>query len=200
MNTECKPKQLELQDLGKRKIVITNDADVSTSDGGLILLQQMEKKYQIIQKLSTCFEDGRNQKKIDHTLTQLLTQRIFGLCMGYEDLNDHDQWRNDPLLSIVCAKENSEPLSGKSTLNRLELGKETEGYGERYSKIKWDNEKIETNLVDIFLDSFTTQPKQIILDFDATDDPLYGQQEGRFFHGYYDSYCFLPLYVFCGHQ
>lgn len=198
MNTDCKPKQLELQGLGKRKIVITNDADVSTSDGGLILLQQMENKYQIIQKLSTCFEDRRNPNKIDHSLSQLLTQRIFGLCMGYEDLNDHDQWRQDPLLSLVCAKDNSEPLSGKSTLNRLELGKETEGYGDRYSRIKWDNKKIEMTLVDIFLDSFTAPPTQIILDFDATDDPLYGHQEGRFFHGYYDSYCYLPLYVFSG--
>jgi len=135
---------------------------------------------------------------VEHTVSQLLIQRIFGLCQGYEDLNDHDQWRHDPLLSLVCAKENGDPLSGKSTLNRLELGKETEEYGYRYNKIQWSDDKIEKLLVDTFLDIFTAPPEQIIMDFDATDDPLHGHHEGRFFHGYYDSYCYLPLYVFSG--
>lgn len=198
MNTECTPKQLILQGLGKRKIEITNDADVATSDGGLILLQQMDKKYRILQRFSMCFQDNRQPTRVEHSVLQLLSQRIFGLCQGYEDLNDHDQWRNDPLLSVICGKENGNPLSGKSTLNRLELGKETDEYGDRYNKIQWDNQEIEQLLVDIFLDSFSVPPDEIILDFDATDDPLHGHQEGRFFHGYYDRYCYLPLYVFAG--
>lgn len=198
MNTECTPKQLVLQGLGKRKIEITNDADVATSDGGLILLQQIEKKYRVLRRLSRCFQDKRQASRVEHSVLQLLSQRIYGLCQGYEDLNDHDQWRNDPLLSLVCGKEDGEALSGKSTLNRLELGKETADYGDRYNKIKWVDDQIEHLLVDLFLDSFTSKPEEIILDFDATDDPLHGHQEGRFFHGYYDSYCYLPLYVFAG--
>ena len=198
MNTECTPEQLELQGLGRRKIEVSNDADVSTSDGGLILLHQIEKRYKIIQRLSTCFQDNRNLKRVEHTVSQLLGQRIFGICQGYEDLNDHDQWRNDPLLSLVCGKDQGQILSGKSTLNRLELGMETDDYGDRYNRIKWDTNKIEQLLVDIFLDSFSHPPEEIILDFDATDDPIHGHQEGRFFHGYYDSYCYLPLYVFAG--
>lgn len=198
MNTECNPKQLELQGFGKRKITITNDADVATSDGGLMLLYQIEKKYGIIRRLSSCFHDRRNPRKIEHTVSQLLSQRIYGLCQGYEDLNDHDQWRSDPLLSLVCGKENGKLLSGKSTLNRLELGKEIDEYGDRYNKIGWESSNIEHLLVDVFLDSFSKPPEEIILDFDATDDPLHGNQEGRFFHGYYDSYCYLPLYVFAG--
>ena len=198
MYTECTPKQLILQGLGKRRIEITNDADVSTSDGGLVLLHQIEKKYKILQRLSRCFQDNRQAARVEHSVLQLLSQRIYGLCQGYEDLNDHDQWRNDPLLSLVCGKENGNGLSGKSTLNRLELGKETAEYGDRYNKITWADDQIEHLLVDIFLDSFRSAPKEIILDFDATDDPLHGNQEGRFFHGYYDSYCYLPLYVFSG--
>ena len=198
MNTECTLKQLELQGLGRRKITITNDADVATSDGGLILLHQIEKKYCIISRLASCFKDRRNPGRIEHTVFQLLSQRIYGLCQGYEDLNDHDQWRSDPLLSLVCGKEKGKLLSGKSTLNRMELGKETEEYGDRYNKIDWDSGEIEQLLVDVFLDSFSSPPKEIILDFDATDDPLHGHQEGRFFHGYYDRYCYLPLYVFAG--
>ena len=162
MKTECTPKQLELQGLGNRKIIVSNDGEVSTSDGGLILLQQIEKNYKIIERLSRCFRDARKPVKVEHTVVQLLSQRIFGLCQGYEDVNDHDQWRKDPLLSLVCGKEDGAYLSGKSTLNRLELGKETEDYGNRYNKINWENEEIEKLLVDMFLDSFTLViPSQI---------------------------------------
>jgi hypothetical protein len=198
MNTKCTPNQLELQGFQKQKIIVTNDADVASSDGGLILLQQIEKKYKVIRRLSKCFRDSRSSARTEHTVYQLLSQRIFGLCQGYEDLIDHDQWRTDPLLSLVCGKENGAPLSGKSTLNRLELGKEIAEYGNRYNKIQWDDQRIENLLVDLFLDSFSSAPKVITLDFDATDDPLHGNQEGKFFHGYYDSYCYLPLYVFSG--
>jgi hypothetical protein len=199
MKTQCNDGQLELQGLGKRKIIISNDAEVSSSDGGLVLLHQLEKQYRIIDRLQECFFDNRHQSWVSHPVKTLLTQRIFGLCQGYEDLNDHDEWRKDPLLSVLCGNEDASYVAGKSTLNRLELGKEvTEEYGGQYNKISWDDEKIEELFIDLFLDSFTRKPKEIILDFDATDDPLHGEQEGRFFHGYYDCYCYLPLYVFCG--
>jgi len=198
MNTKCTTGQLTFQGL-RKEIVITNDADVATSDGGLILLQQIEAKHNIIGRLTECFHDMRSPYLIQHSLYQLLGQRIYGLCQGYEDLNDHDIWRKDPLLGLVCGKKDGTFLSGKSTLNRLELGKEVnEDYGIRYSKITWDNEKIEDLFIDLFLESYIQKPKEIVLDFDATDDPLHGNQEDRFFHGYYDSYCYLPLYVFCG--
>lgn len=200
MRTECIQNELQFQDHTKKKVIVTNDGDVTSSDGGVILLREIEKKYEIIQRLVTCFLDSRDSRKIEHSLFSLLTQRIFGLCQGYEDLNDHDEWRKGPLLGIACRKEQDEYAAGKSTLNRLELGKEvTPEYGQRYSRIDWIEEKIEDLLIDLFLDVYTKKPKEpIILDIDATDDPLHGQQEGRFFHGYYDSYCYLPLYVFCG--
>ena len=132
-----------------------------------------------------------------HSLETLLAQRIFGLAQGYEDLNDHDQWRNDPLLRSLFAK-GLNPAAGKSTPNRLELGNELQDYGNRYNKISWDNQKIEDLMVEVFLSQLTARPEQLILDFDATDDPLHGKQEGQFFNGFYDSYCYLPLYCFCG--
>ena len=199
METKCTGRQLELQGLGKRKIIITNDAEVSSSDGGLVLLHQIERRYRIIDRLQDCFVDSRHQSWVSHPKKTLLSQRIFGLCQGYEDLNDHDEWRKDPLLSLLCGKEDGSYLAGKSTLNRLELGKEvTEEYGSQYNKITWDDDRIEDLFIDLFLDSYSSRPQEIILDFDATDDPLHGEQEGRFFHGYYDCYCYLPLYVFSG--
>jgi hypothetical protein len=199
MTTECIQKELQFQDHFKRKTIVTNDGDITSSDGGVLLLREIERKYKIIKRLSSCFADKRNPKKIEHELCSLLTQRIFGLCQGYEDLNDHDEWRKDPLVGIACNKEQDEYAAGKSTLNRLELGKEvTPEYGERYNRIDWVEEKIEGLLIDLFLEVYKKTKEPIILDFDATDDPLHGNQEGRFFHGYYDSYCYLPLYVFCG--
>ena len=199
MKTECSAQQLEFQAIGKRELVVTHDGEVSSSDGGLVLLRQIEKRYRVIERLERCFHDNRNQVFVIHSVKTLLTQRIFGISQGYDDLNDHDVWRDDPLLALVCGNEVGSPVAGKSTLNRLELGKEvSEEYGLRYSKIQWDEDKIEDLFIDLFLDQYPTPPKQIILDFDATDDPLHGQQEGRFFNGYYDEYCYLPLYVFCG--
>jgi len=199
MNTECTPDQLEFQGFKKRKVIIKHDAEISSSDGGLLLLSEVEKKYSVIKQLSECFKDNRNQAYVQHSLKTLLTQRIFGLCQGYEDLNDHDEWRSDPLLALACEIDTDKIAAGKSTLNRLELGKEiTEEYGDRYNKISWDDEQIENLFIKLFLDNYKDTGKPIILDFDATDDPLHGNQEGKFFHGYYDSYCYLPLYVFCG--
>ena len=124
MKTECIPDQLEFQGLGKCKIVVTNDAEISSSDAGLTLLHQIEQRYSIIDRLKNCFNDNRNQAYVIHSLKTLLTQRIYGICQGYEDLNDHDEWRKDPLLSIVCGNKDASYVAGKSTLNRLELGAE----------------------------------------------------------------------------
>ena len=161
METKCNDNQLELQGIGKRRILVTNDAEVSSSDGGLVLLHQIEQRYRIIDRLSSCFMDKRNQSWVNHSLRTLLTQRIFGLCQGYEDVNDHDEWRKDPLLSVICGNENGSYVAGKSTLNRLELGKEiTEEYGTRYNKITWDTESIEELFIDIFLNSFSRRPPE----------------------------------------
>jgi hypothetical protein len=197
MNTQCTGSQQTLQGLDKRQIIISNDAKVNSSDGGLLLMGKLEKRFRIIERLAKCFTDSRQQYRVKHSLLSLLIQRIFGLVQGYEDLNDHEQLRNDPLLQYACGSEDQG--AGKSTLNRLELGHELdEILGDRYSKIQWDNQAIEDLFCQIFLESFHQQPERIILDFDATDIPLHGEQERRFFHGYYDHYCYLPLYVFSG--
>jgi len=199
MNTECIQPELKFQAFGRQEVIVTNDGDVTSSDGGLVLLQQIDKRFHIIQQFSACFFDNRNPNKVLHSLPALLTQRVFGLCQGYEDLNDHDEWRKDPLVGMTCGKGENQHAAGKSTLNRLELGKEvTLEYGARYNKIDWDEEAMEQCFIDLFLKVFPKPKGPIILDVDATDDPLHGHQEGRFFHGYYDSYCYLPLYVFCG--
>jgi hypothetical protein len=199
MKTKCKCEQLEFQGFGRRKIIVKNDGKENSSDAGFLLLNKIEEKHNIVHRLAECFIDNRNQEKITHSLTALLTQRIFAICQGYEDLNDHDILREDPLLQYVCEKEKNMPVAGKSTLNRLELGKEADlKLGWRYSKIYWEDKMIEDLFCEIFLDSFKTAPKQLILDFDATDIPVHGDQQYKFFHGYYDHYCFLPLYVFCG--
>ena len=197
MTTQCNGSQLTMQGLDGRQIVVRNDAKVNSSDGGLLLMGKLEKRFGIIHRLGKCFIDSRQKYRVKHDLRNLLTQRIFGLIQGYEDLNDHEQIRNDPLLQYVCGSDDRG--AGKSTLNRLELGHELdENLGDRYSKIKWDNQAIEDLFCQIFLESFQQYPKRIILDFDSTDIPLHGEQERRFFHGYYDHYCYLPLYVFCG--
>ena len=199
MDTKCKCEQLEFQGFGRRKIIIKNDGKMNTTDAGYLLLQQIEQKYGIINRLSNCFSDKREQYRVKHSVIGLLKQRIFGICQGYEDLNDHDNLRDDPLLQYICGKEGKSPVAGKSTLNRLELGMEPDEIeGDRYSKITWDEEQIEELLCDLFLDSFTEKPESMILDFDATDIPIHGDQAYKFFHGYYDHYCYLPLYVFCG--
>ena len=199
MATHCNDQQLQFQGFGNKKIIVKNDGSVNSSDGGLLLLQQLEQKYRIIERLNDCFTDSREKYRIKHDLISLLSQRIFGICQGYEDLNDHDILRNDPLLQYVCGKKKGTLAAGKSTLNRLELGKEPD-YGQdddwRYSKITWEDSKIEDLFCELFLESFDSVPDQIILDFDATDISVYGDQQSKFFHGYYDHHCFLPLYVF----
>ena len=197
MNTQCTSEQLILQGLDKRQIVVRNDSKVNSSDGGFLLLGKLDDRFGIIKRLASCFTDTREPYRIKHSLTSLLAQRIFALVQGYEDINDHEQLRDDPLLQYVSGANRQG--AGKSTLNRLELGKEPDDvHGDRYTKIRWDDLAIEKLLCDIFIESFERPPDQIVLDFDATDVPLHGDQEMKFFHGYYDHYCYLPLYVFSG--
>ena len=208
MDTQCSPTQLEFHSLGQRKVVGRFDGGNITSDAGGLLLREVEKQTGIIRGFAECFEDSRNQDLIEHTVAELVAQRVYGLALGYEDLNDHDELRRDPLLAVLVGKEDPEgkdrvreqdkgkSMAGKSTLNRLEL---TPANAEqRYKKIVMKPEQIDRLFADIFLGAHKEAPEQIVLDVDATDDPLHGNQEGRFFHGYYKNYCYLPLYIFCG--
>ena len=168
-----------------------------SSDGGALLLGEAERKLKLIERFSQCFLDGRKPALVEHRIEQLLAQRIYGLALGYEDLNDHEQLRHDPLLGALAGKAEpgKEPLAGKSTLNRMELG---DGTPNRYKKITFWREAIDDLLVDVFLEAHAVAPEQIVLDIDTTDFAIHGEQEGRFYHGYYDHYCYLPLYVFAG--
>jgi hypothetical protein len=181
------------------------DGGLITSDAGALLLGATNKAIRLVERFAACFQDGRDGEQIEHTLATLVGQRVFGLALGYEDLNDHDQLRHDPVMAVLAGKlearrKRCAPVAGKSTLNRLEHAPE-EGPGftsSRYHKISHDADAIERLFVTLFLEAHASPPRRIILDLDATDDPLHGHQEGRFFHGYYDCYCYLPLYIFCG--
>jgi hypothetical protein len=200
MTTECTQVAFEFQHLKKRDIRARFDGGMITSDGGGLLLREVEKRTAILHQFAACFTDYRNADLIEHTVEELVAQRVYGLALGYEDLNDHEELRNDPLLAVLVEKSHpgEEALAGKSTLNRLELTRETASAKERYKKIVLDHGAVDRLLVDLFLEAHREAPKEIILDLDATDDPLHGKQEGRFFHGYYGHYCYLPLYIFCG--
>ncbi|MGA9584165.1 MAG: transposase, partial [Terracidiphilus sp.] len=168
-----------------------------SSDGGALLLREADRSIDLLGRLSGCFLDGRAPLLVKHRLSEMLSQRIYGLALGYEDLCDHEQLRSDPLLGLLSGKRDlDEPLAGKSTLNRLELI----GRSKRYHKISYSAEAIDRLLADLYIESHPAMPDQIVLDLDATDIPLYGHQPERFFHGYYDSYCYLPLYIFAGDQ
>ena len=207
MTTECQSNQIEFQGLGRRRVVADFDGGTITSDAGALLLREVDLKRRIVSRFAACFEDRRDQRFIEHSAEALLAQRIYGICLGYEDIVDHEQLRHDPLLATLCGQSDVEgrrrrlsrdqgvPLAGKSTLNRLENSRP--GKESRYCKIHWDEAAIRRFFVDAFLDSESEPPQRIILDLDDTDDPLHGHQEGRFFHGYYDCYCYLPLYIFC---
>jgi len=212
MNTECNLKQYEFHALGSRQVRGKFDGGAISSDGGAVLLRELELQIPILSRLANCFTDHRNPDKIEHGLLALLKQRVYGITLGYEDINDHDHLRFDPLLAVVCektdpcgekrlqAQDKGKPLAGKSTLNRLELGDIDEAANHRYKKITGDPTLMDDLMVDLFVESFKAPPKQIILDVDATDDRLHGSQEDRFYHGYYKHYCYLPLYIFCGDQ
>jgi len=210
MQTQCTQQTFEFQGLGRREVTARFDAGPITSDGGGVLLREVEEYTGIIRQLARCFTDHRDPEAIEHSVEQLLRQRIFGLALGYEDLNDHDDLRHDPLLATLVGKadptgndrlrqrDRGKALAGRNTLNRLELTPRGANADSRYKKIVADQGRIETFFVDVFLQLHRKPPKRIVLDLDATDDPVHGDQLGKFFHGYYRRYCFLPLYIFCG--
>src|SRR5437763_6424274 len=197
--TECTQSTFEFAAHFSRLVVARFDGGTIATDGGGLLLRETDRRLNLLPRLAECFLDGRSPVFVEHSVEQLVSQRVYGLALGYEDLNDHEQLRQDPLLRVLAGKLDVEdsPLAGKSTLNRLEL---SDGTPNRYKKITFWKDGIDELLVQVFLESYPTAPEEITLDVDATDFPLHGEQEGRFFHGYYDSYCYLPLYIFCGDQ
>jgi hypothetical protein len=195
--TDCNQSSFGFEACGKREIVARFDGGTISSDGGAFLLRQTDQRLNLLPRLARCFIDSRNQEQVEHSILEMLSQRIYGLALGYEDINDHEQLRTDPVFGILAGREELEPLAGKSTLNRMELGTGTK---DRYKKITFWKNWIDELFVNMFLESYQTAPDEIILDVDTTDLPLHGKQEGRFFHGYYDNYCYLPLYIFCGEQ
>jgi len=201
MQTQCNAQQLEFPGVGRRRVVAAFDGGRISSDGGALLLKQCDEAIGLLERLAGCFEDRRCPELIEFPLRVLVGQRVIGMALGYEDVNDHEELRHDPLLGAVLGKLESgrrdcAALAGKSTLNRLERFA-ADGVT-RYHRIRPDSEAIEALFVALFIEAHEQAPAEIVLDLDATDDPLHGQQEGRFFHGYYGGYCYLPLYIFCG--
>ena len=200
MQTECSADLFGFVPVEGRKVVAGFDGGTMTSEAGAMLLGATDKQIRLVERFAGGFTDYRAADLVEHTVSGLVGQRVFGIALGYEDLIDHDELRHDPVMAVLGGKlearrTNCAPLAGKSTLNRLELSREEPT---RYHKISYDAAAIEALFVDLFLDAHAAPPPQITLDLDATDDPLHGHQEERFFHGYYDTYCYLPLYVFCG--
>lgn len=199
MSTQCTPKQLEFLPLKiprskrTRKVVGRFDAHKVSSDGGAVLLREAEQKFGIIKRLSECFTDHRNPCYVTHSLYSIVAQRVLGICLGYEDVVDHEELRNDPVAGMFCGA--SFPLAGKSTVNRMELTGEEAG---RYKKTVADFYAMDRALVEMFMESQSAAPEHIVVDIDITDDPLHGEQEGRAYHTYYGGYCYAPSYIFCG--
>lgn len=212
MQTQCTANTLSFHKLGRRQIEAAFDGGQLSTDSGGLLLRETEKHLNLFNRLSACFTDHRQADAVEHPVSRLLKQRIYGLALGYEDLNDHDELRHDPLLATLCdhsdpegkqrlhKRDRGKALAGKSTLNRLELTPSHANAQSRYQKIVADHAAMDTLLVDLFLESRKKAPKRLILDMDATDDKIHGDQEGRHFNKYYDSYCYLPLYIFCGDE
>src|SRR5271157_320648 len=203
MPTECSQDSLDFASLGGRKVTGAFDGGAITSNAGALLLREADRAIGVSRQAAACFTDGRRQDRIEHSVETLLAQRIHGIALGYEDLNDHDELRHDPVLGLLSGKlearrRDCSVLAGKSTLNRLEHAPRAEE--DRYRKLSVDEGAMKALFVSLFLKSQPTPPKRIILDLDATDDPIHGDQEGRFFHGYYKCYCYLPLYIFCGRE
>lgn len=210
MATECNQKTFAFHALGSRDVVGRFDGGTISSDGGGVLLREVELRTGIIRQFAACFTDHRDPGRIEHTVEELLAQRVYGLALGYEDLIDHDDLRHDPLLAVLVGKadpagqgrrrkcDRGRALAGKSTLNRLELTPAGADEDSRYKKVVCRMEQVEAFFVDVFLQAHAAPPERIVIDLDSTFAPLHGHQLGRFFHGYYDCYCYLPLYVFCG--
>jgi hypothetical protein len=202
MPTQCSRDLFGFAPVEGRRVEAAFDGGDATSDAGALLLGATDRAIGLVTRFAACFDDGRLQGQVEHTIESMIAQRVFGIALGYEDLIDHDQLRHDPVLATLAGKlrarrKGCAPLAGKSTLNRLEHAPVG---ASRYHKIGHDGAAIERLFVDLFLAAHKAPPRQIVLDLDATDDPLHGHQEGRFFHGYYDCHCYLPLYVFCGSQ
>ena len=194
--TECSQTQFAFQAHFSRRVTSQFDGGTMTSDAGGLLLRETDRRLKLLPRLAQCFLDGRDPARVQHSVGEMLAQRVYGLALGYEDLNDHEQLRQDPMLKLLAGQQDLEqPLAGKSTLNRLELGA---GTPNRYKKITFWKQAVDELLVDVFVESHTLVPEEIVLDIDTTDVALHGDQEGRFFHGYYDHYCYLPLYIFSG--
>ena len=212
MATQCSTERLRFHPLGRREVVGAFDGGRITSDAGGLLLREVEQRTGIIRQFAAGFLDHRHPDLIEHTVEELIAQRVYGLALGYEDLNDHDQLRLDPLLATLVGKGDptgqarrrkrdcGKPLAGKSTLNRLELTRVGAEASSRYKKIPADTKRLERLFVEFFIQAQRRPPERIVLDLDATDDPVHGDQLGRFFHGYYQEYCYLPLYIFCGDE
>ena len=201
MQTQCISDQLEFEGFDGRRVVAGFDGGRMTSDAGALLLREADRVIGLIDRVAACFTDGRNPGGVVHAVRTLVGQRIIAIALGYEDVNDHDTLRFDPVLGLFserleAKRDDCAPLAGKSTVNRLEHA--PAGPGDRYHKIGHDAKALEDVFVDVFVDAHAKPPREIVIDLDATDDPLHGHQEGRFFHGYYDCYCYLPLYIFCG--
>jgi len=212
MVTECSGGQIVFQGIAERPIEADFQGGTISSDAGLLLLGEVERAGGYLARFAECFVDERDGNRVEHSVLELVSQRILGLCLGYEDLNDHDQLRADALLAAVCGKKDPQGrkrrreqdrgkgLAGRATLNRLELTPEEKEKRKQYTKILYDAQRIQEYFVQMFLNGHKKAPRQIILDLDATDDPLHGKQEGRFFHAYHDCYCYLPLYILCGEE
>lgn len=210
MGTQCTDVELEFHGLGRRQIVGNFDAGEISSDGGGLLLREVDLRIGLTERLGGCFKDYRRPLLVEHDVRALVAQRVLGLCLGYEDLNDHDTLCRDSLLSVMVGQKDVKglrrrreqdqgmPLASSSTLNRLELSDPSCAASDRYKRIAADAEQLDRLLVDVFIEAHTQAPERIWLDLDATDDPVHGEQENRFFHGYYGHYCYLPLYIFCG--
>jgi len=212
MVTECSDGQLVFQGIAGKRIDADFHGGRISSDAGVLLLAEVERVGGYLARFAECFVDQREAGRVEHSVLELVSQRILGLCLGYEDLNDHDQLRADALLAAVCGKQDPQGqkrrrerdrgkgLAGRATLNRLELTPGDGAEKQRYKKILYDAQLIQEYFVQMFLSGHKKAPKQIVLDLDATDDPLHGKQEERHFHGYHDCYCYLPLYVLCGEE
>lgn len=210
MKTDCSSTQIEFEGVGSRKLVASFDAEHITSDGGVVLLHRVDRRFGLLRRFARCFVDHRDPDLIEHEVEQLLRQRVFGIACGYEDLNDHSALRDDPLLAAVVGKadplgrdrrekkDRGHPLASPSTLNRLELTPADATAESRYRKVVYDAEAVADFFVGAFVAAHPKRPTEIVLDLDATDDLIHGTQEGRFFHGYYGNYCYLPLYIFAG--
>jgi Transposase DDE domain group 1 len=210
METQCIQEQMVFQQLGRREVIGRFDGGMISSDAGGLVLREVERCFGILKRFSGCFRDYRDPQRTEHSIETLISQRVYGIALGYEDLNDHDSLRYDVVMGVLCEKsdpsgtervrrrDQGKAIAGKSTLNRLELTPEDANEKSRYKKIVAHGEQIDELMVEVCIQAQAIAPKEVVLDVDATDDLIYGNQQGRFFHGYYGDYCYLPLYIFWG--